>query len=129
MFTILRAGYNPHTQLKRLVDRAGLEAWPRLWHNMRASCQTDLEEFLPTHVACRFMGNSPSTARKHYLQVTGSHWMKAAAQTAAQNANALAQSPPATPISDPINAENRVPDDGNAVLGIPPRGVEPLFTG
>ncbi len=58
-------------QFERIVTRAGLEQWPRLFHNLRASCETDLagEGFRP-HVYSKWLGNSEHVARKHYLQPT-----------------------------------------------------------
>ncbi|MBL9000770.1 MAG: tyrosine-type recombinase/integrase, partial [Phycisphaerae bacterium] len=60
---------NLRTQLLRIISRAGVRAWPKLFHNLRSSCQTELEERHPTHVVCAWLGNSPAVARAHYLQV------------------------------------------------------------
>ena len=68
---------NLRTQLTRIVKNAGLTPWPRIFHNMRASRQTELEEIFPTHVTCRWLGNSPQVARKHYLQLTDEHFERA----------------------------------------------------
>jgi site-specific recombinase XerD len=51
------ARQNLRTQLKRIIERAGLEAWPKLRHNLRASRQTELEEQFPSYVVCAWMGN------------------------------------------------------------------------
>ncbi len=40
-------------QLSRIVHRAGLEPWPKIWQNLRSTRQTELEEIYPTHVACK----------------------------------------------------------------------------
>ncbi len=69
---------NRRTQLRRIVMRAGLSPWPKPWHNLRASRQTELEESFPSHVVCAWIGNSERVAREHYLQVTESHFQKAA---------------------------------------------------
>lgn len=69
---------NLRTQLGRIVARAGLVPWPKLWQNLRATRQTELEAEFPLHVVCRWLGNSPVVARKHYLQVTDEHFAKAA---------------------------------------------------
>ena len=61
----------------RIVKRAGLKPWPRIFHNLRASRQTELEAQHPTHVVCSWIGNSPAVAQKHYLQVTDDHFEKA----------------------------------------------------
>ena len=69
---------NLRTQAMKLLQRAGLEIWPKLFHNMRASRQTELENDFPTHVVCAWLGNSPAVAHKHYLKVTEDHMQRAA---------------------------------------------------
>ena len=49
---------NLRTQLLRIMKQAGVEPWPRLFHNMRASRQTELEYKHPSHVVCTWMGES-----------------------------------------------------------------------
>ena len=78
---------------------AGLTRWPRIFHNLRSTRQTELDEIYPTHVVCRWMGNSPQVARTHYLQLTDEHFERATrggaecgaqvAQKPAQQAQAL----------------------------------------
>jgi integrase len=84
--------------LERAIKRTGLTAWPRLWHSLRATRQTELENSFPSHVVCAWMGNSASTAAKHYLQVTDDHFREAAQNAAHSPAitNDQQQSP-ATP--------------------------------
>lgn len=65
---------NLRTGLLRIIARAGLEPWPRLFQNMRSSRQTELAEKLPGHVVCKFMGNTEDVARRHYLQTTDAHY-------------------------------------------------------
>lgn len=62
----------------RSCKRIGVNVWPKPLHNLRLSCQTDLEEHFPTHVVCSWLGNSERIAREHYLVVTDSHINKAA---------------------------------------------------
>lgn len=57
-------------QLKDLCNRAGVKPWPKLWHNMRASCQSDLSREFAPYVVCAWLGNSLRVAESHYLQVT-----------------------------------------------------------
>ena len=64
--------------LKRLVERAGLTPWPRIFHNLRASCETELVEHYPLHVVARWLGHSAVIANKHYLQLRDDHFQKAA---------------------------------------------------
>jgi len=59
---------NLRTRFERIVCRAGLKPWQRLFQNLRASCATDFAQALPNHEAARFMGHSPLIAASHYLQ-------------------------------------------------------------
>lgn len=56
--------------LKDLCRRCKVDIWEKLWHNLRASCETDLCKRFPPHVVCTWLGNSLRVAEKHYLQVT-----------------------------------------------------------
>ncbi len=53
---------NMRTQFQRILDRAGVESWPRLFHNLRASRQTELADVFPLHVVTAWMGNTPDIA-------------------------------------------------------------------
>jgi integrase len=80
---------NLRTTFEKIIRRAGLTPWPRLFHNLRSSRQTELCESFPSHVVCAWLGNSPDIAAEHYLQVTTEHFDRAtgekkAAQKAAQ---------------------------------------------
>ena len=72
-----RSSGNLRTQLARIVKKAGLKPWPRIFHNLRASRQTELANEHPPHVVCAWIGNSQLIALKHYLQVTDDHFAKA----------------------------------------------------
>ena len=76
------ASANLRTQFIRYIKKAGLTPWPRLFHNLRASCQTDLTERFPSHVVCDWIGNSEAVAKAHYLQTTDQHFATAAAMPA-----------------------------------------------
>lgn len=68
---------NLRTTFEKIVKRAGLATWERLFHTLRASRQTELAERLPAHVVCAWLGNSEDVARAHYLKVTDEHFAKA----------------------------------------------------
>ncbi len=72
-----RKGVNLGTQLKRFIKRAGLTPWPRVWHNLRASCQTELSARFPLHVVCSWLGNTTTVATQHYLTVRESDFENA----------------------------------------------------
>lgn len=84
---------NLRTAFDRLVKRAGLEPWPRLFHNLRASRETELLEAFPVHVVAQWMGHDPKVCLKHYAQTTDEHFDRAAggAQSGAPGARNPAQ--------------------------------------
>jgi integrase len=67
-----------HTGLTHIVRRAGLTTWPRLFHNLRASRETELMQTFPVHVVTAWMGHDALIAQKHYLQVTDDDFQRAA---------------------------------------------------
>ncbi len=68
---------NLRTQFERIILRAGFTPWPRLWHNLRATRQTELTDRFPAHVVAAWLGNSERIATEHYLQVTDAHYAEA----------------------------------------------------
>ncbi len=75
---------NLRTQLTKIIKRAGLVPWPKLFQNCRSTRETELVERYPDHVVVKWLGNSPDIARRHYLQVTDDHF-KNASQDVAHN--------------------------------------------
>jgi integrase len=65
---------NLRTHLERIIEKAGLQPWPKLFQNLRSTRETELAESFPIHVICSWIGNSPTVANKHYLQVTDDHF-------------------------------------------------------
>lgn len=78
------------TMLMKIIRRAGLDTWPKLFQNLRSTRQTELEETFPTHVVCAWIGNSPQVARAHYLQITDDHFDRATAERTGKASGALA---------------------------------------
>ena len=72
-----RDNANLRTQLKRIINRAGLEPWPKLFQNLRSTRETELAEDFPIHVVCKWIGNSQPVAAEHYLQLTDEHFERA----------------------------------------------------
>jgi len=71
------ASKNFRTRFTRIITRAGVDPWPKLFHTLRASRQTDLEDRFPAHVVCEWIGNSPRVAREHYLTTLDRHFDEA----------------------------------------------------
>lgn len=61
-------------RMARHVKSAGVEPWPKLWQNLRASRETELADRFPEHVVCAWIGNTPRVARANYLQVVENHF-------------------------------------------------------
>ncbi len=79
---------NLRTQFLRVVKRAGMSPWPRLFHSLRASRETELAREYPIHVVTAWLGNTPKIAMKHYLMTTEDDFSKAIGrliETALQN--------------------------------------------
>lgn len=68
---------NLRTQFNRIIRRAHMTPWERLFHNLRSSRQTELADQYPVHVVCQWLGNSRTVAQDHYLQVTEEHFARA----------------------------------------------------
>jgi integrase len=131
---------NLRTQLNRIIRRAGVEPWPKLFHNLRASRETELAGNYPIHVVCTWIGNTERIAAKHYLQVTEDYFKKAARGAAESGAVALqnpVQQPPAssrtksqetqkTRENSGFLQECAIPCEPLQIAGVPPRGLEPL---
>lgn len=79
---------NLRTQFERIIERAGLQPWPRLFHSLRASRETELAQDYPIHVVTAWLGNTPRIAMKHYLQVTDDDFERATQGGAESGADA-----------------------------------------
>ena len=80
-------GVNLRTQFLRILDRAGVPPWPKLFQNMRASRLTELLAKHPAHTVAKWMGHSIRVALRHYAQTTDADFERALQDTgeAAQN--------------------------------------------
>ncbi len=73
-------GNNPRTQLNRIIRKAGVSPWPKLWQNLRSSRETELVDQYPVQAVTAWLGNSPAVALRHYLQVTDMHLQRAVSE-------------------------------------------------
>lgn len=87
-------GQNLRTQFLRIIRKASVQPWGRLFHNLRASLETELAQHHPVHVVAQWLGNTPKIAAAHYLQVRDSDFDRALGGTAkngAENGSVKAQ--------------------------------------
>lgn len=122
---------NLRTQLLRIIAKAGLNPWPKLFQNLRSTRETELAESFPIHVVTAWMGNSTLIATKHYLQVTDSHFDEATRFPT----RAPAEMPETNgkPIIRPLRENEKSPEfPGLSAacrllhgMPVPPQGLEP----
>ncbi|HPO93873.1 MAG TPA: tyrosine-type recombinase/integrase, partial [Phycisphaerales bacterium] len=60
---------NLRTTLLKILARAGVSSWPKLFQNLRSSRATELCAEHPAHVVAAWMGHTVTVAQRHYLQV------------------------------------------------------------
>jgi hypothetical protein len=65
---------NLRTTFTKIITRTGLEPWPRLFQNLRASRASDWVEKYPNHVVAKWLGHSPMITGTHYLQTRERHF-------------------------------------------------------
>ena len=121
------AGCNIRTEFSRIIARAGVQSWPKPFHNLRSSCETDLLKIHPIRPVCTWLGHDVTIAARHYIQTTEADYERATV--------ALPQSIPVSdgnprPTADSISARH-----GNLQIPIalqshsaPHRGIEPRPT-
>jgi integrase len=68
---------NLRTLFYKVVRRAGLTPWPKLFQNLRSTRETELAESFPLQAVTAWIGNSQPVAIKSYLQVTDEHYRQA----------------------------------------------------
>jgi len=118
-----RTGTALRKPLMTTIRRAGLTQWPRLWHNLRASRQTELEERFPSHVVCAWLGNNESVARAHYLQVRDSDFERAL--EAVRNPVRTGSAGDHDAYGEPASERNQTHFSASDTGKIPPAGFEP----
>jgi len=60
-----------------MLKKEGIKQWPRLFHNLRASRETELARKFDIKTVTTWLGNSPMVAMEHYLQTTPEHFERA----------------------------------------------------
>jgi integrase len=78
---------NLRTQFLRILANAGIQPWPKLFQNLRASRATELAQEYPGHVAAAWLGHTTAVAQKHYWQVTDADFDRATCSPSAQPAS------------------------------------------
>ena len=77
----VRLGNIDRKSAEAINRHAGVELWPRVWHSLQASCESDLAQSFPLAVVTKWLGNTPSVALKHYIDPTDTAYDQAACWT------------------------------------------------
>jgi len=125
-------GCNLRTTFEKIVRKAGMEVWPRPFHNLRASCESDLVREYPIPTICKWLGNTVAAATRHYVDVSDEDVRRAAglASEAVQNPVQHSHAPPGNaPQQETTNPGLAGVCQGLPVLAAPQMedsGLEPL---
>lgn len=79
------ANANLRTHLLDLLKKAKVKPWPRLFHSMRATRQTELEKEFGLPAACAWLGNTEAVAKESYLLVFEQEWQRATTHITTQS--------------------------------------------
>jgi integrase len=112
---------NLRTRLYKIVRRAGLTPWPKLFQNLRASRATELAAKHPAHVAAAWLGHSTLIANKHYWRVTDDDFANAVGSIEAAEENPMQNPMQNTPETTRkvSNAETRNPINSREIANSP----------
>ncbi|NLF73072.1 MAG: tyrosine-type recombinase/integrase [Candidatus Anammoximicrobium sp.] len=100
-----RKNSNLRTELKRIIKRTGLEPWPKLFQNLRASRATELAAEYLAFVAAAWLGHSTDVAKDHYWQVTDADYARAASK------------PTGNPVQNPVQSMHSGSQSGASERG------------
>ncbi len=123
-----QVGVNLRTHLERLLAKAGVAQWTRLFQNLRASRETELVRTTRVDLVISWLGHTRQVALDHYLMPTDEDFRQAS-QATVQNA---VQSPAARTNQELAGCTD-VPE--LAAIGycthvqLPPAGIEPATYG
>lgn len=118
------AKMNLRSQFERIIAKAGVKPWPRLFHNMRASCATDWIAEYPVADVSNWLGHSATIGAAHYWQPRDANMDRAAGlapgQAATNPATHARQHAPTgdQPGAAAENAQSQNPQDPADLMGV-----------
>ncbi|MDO4630113.1 MAG: site-specific integrase [Planctomycetia bacterium] len=72
-----RTGALLRKQLREVLRRAKIHEWPKLFMNLRANRDSELQDIYPFYIVCEWMGHSPDISLKHYTKAPDSAYRQA----------------------------------------------------
>lgn len=124
MFPAVRLGEkNLRTGLLRVLEKAGIPVWRKLFQNLRASRETELMRLHRANLVHAWMGNTEGVAADHYLMATDEDFDRAAGKaTLKATLSALISAAQTVSLQTRTTVSPAIAKD--TVVEIPPRGVE-----
>jgi hypothetical protein len=110
--------------LQKKLAKVGLESWPRLRHNLRASCESDLAQAFPLAVVTKWLGNTPSIALRHYVDPTDAAYQAALQWRPKTKVDSNRVQPDITGVQKNSGTESGTPVAQNAAQQAPARGCK-----
>lgn len=101
-----QSGASLRKRFFEIVFQAGLEPWPRIFHNLRASRSNELFSRYPWYIASAWLGQTAGVATRHYLQALDCYFDEASAT--GLNSSATAGSDPSSPQASASNSRREV---------------------
>lgn len=77
LFPSLPSSVNLRNRFQRMMAKAGVAPWPRLFQNLRASFATDLVEHVPSHMAAAWCGHTVAIQQSAYMIQRDTHFKSA----------------------------------------------------
>ncbi len=115
----------------RIIKKAGLEPWPKLFQNLRATRATELVAAgWPEYKVCKWLGHIVAVAEKHYWQVTDDDYERAAnGGDALQIALQIRRAAQCNPMNEGFPANIANPENARDCTGFPPIAAYPTDGG
>lgn len=130
---------NMRTQIERFCEAAGVSPWPKALQNLRLSCETDWMVSDGVALACKWSGNTPEVAMRHYHLVRDEDFERVRLRSADSSAERCrtegneGEPPKSTATASEGNSSTCTPMHSGSLAvaanSVPPRGVEPLSSG
>jgi integrase len=125
-----RSKANLRTRLMRIVKKAELKPWPKLFQYLRASRSSELAKEFGPHVEAEWLGHSIDVAREHYVRASAADFEKAIGNRKTAHKTAQQASDSTCKRSQPRRRAAKNPGEisiprGSMQSSAPPRGLEP----
>lgn len=122
------AAKNLRTVFEKILKKAGVDPWPRLFQNLRSTREIELAEEYPVHTITAWLGHTPKVAMEHYLKVRDTDFAKAAQKPAQYSSVTDATAPYCAPSENekPLVSQGKPIKQGVFEINKAPRlGLEP----